>query len=59
MEQIDLRPVQPVWLYDNEDIEPWLVEEHIGYFDVEGYFHYVEENRRGADSKTPKQGGHQ
>jgi len=31
---------QPVWCYDNEDIEGWLAEEGIGYFDESGIFHY-------------------
>jgi len=33
--------MQPsLWLYDNEDIEGWLAEEGIGYFDRQGNFQY-------------------
>ena len=45
MSQFSLAEVQqqtqePVWCYDNEDIEGWLAEEGIGYFDESGVFHY-------------------
>jgi hypothetical protein len=29
-----------LWLYDNEDIEGWLAEEGIGYFDRQDIFQY-------------------
>jgi hypothetical protein len=31
---------ESIGCYDNEDIEGWLVEEGIGYFDESGMFHY-------------------
>ena len=31
---------QSIRCYDNEDVEGWLVEEGIGYFDESGIFHY-------------------
>lgn len=34
------RSSQSIGCYDNEDIEGWLVEEGIGYFDESGIFHY-------------------
>jgi hypothetical protein len=30
----------PVWCFDTEDVEGWLVEEGIGHFDRSGMFHY-------------------
>lgn len=35
-----LAPRLPRRCYENEDIEPWLVEEGIGYWDRYGNFQY-------------------
>jgi hypothetical protein len=35
-----LPPDTVAWLYDNEDIENWLVEEGIGYRNRQGNFEY-------------------
>lgn len=41
MLQLNGQPdVAPVLCYDNEDIEGWLVEEGIGYYDQCGNFQY-------------------
>jgi hypothetical protein len=38
--RIEQPPKPALWLYDNEDIEGWLKEEGIGYFDRQGIFQY-------------------
>ncbi len=46
LETMTGNPGIPQYLYENEDIESWLVEEGIGYFDAEGFFHYEGEEFR-------------
>lgn len=44
-----------LWCWDTEDVEGWLVEEGIGYFDSSGIFHYGDDpNAMTDDPDIPR-----